>query len=61
VQSGVKRSLIHLQDVLGYLLDPFGNSPSMHPPDLQGSQNKKVQGSLEEIDTPVHNVDSLQQ
>src|SRR5437762_3212875 len=30
-------------------MDPFGNGPSVHRIALKGPQNKKIQGSLEEV------------
>jgi hypothetical protein len=49
VKRGIKRTLLHTQDVAGNLLDTFRNSPAVERRKLQGSEDEQVQRALRKI------------
>ena len=52
MQCGIKRSLLHLQHVVRYLLNPLSDGPAMNRPEREGFQDQQVQRSLDQIGRP---------
>src|SRR5215471_15917670 len=49
MQRRIERSLVYLQDVIRYLLDALGNTPSVHWSLGEGPQDQEIQGPLQQI------------
>src|SRR4029079_14282529 len=49
VQRRIERSLVHLQHVLRELLDPLGDSPSMHRVTGERAQDQEIQRALKQV------------
>ena len=48
VQSGIQRSLIYLEHVLGHLPDALGDAPAVHGFKSKGLEDQEVQGAWTE-------------
>ena len=49
VQRGIKRALLHTQDVAGNLLNTFRNGPAVERLKRQGAEDEQVQRALRKI------------
>src|SRR3954471_1925011 len=49
VERGVERSLVHLQHVLGQLLQPLRDAPAVHVAGGKGAENQQVEGALQQV------------
>src|ERR1051325_4174930 len=63
MEGWIQRTLIHLENFLRDLLNPFRGSPTVHRAVLEGSQDQEIEGALEQVETGTlgHGVDGLQQ
>src|SRR6202162_3048328 len=56
VERRVQRPLVDLEDILGELLDPLGDPPSVHRRCPQRLQDENVESPLEEVGSGRHRV-----
>src|SRR6185437_5136921 len=49
VEGGIERTLLDLEHFAGKLLNPLGDSPSVHGVGQEGFQDQKIEGALDEI------------
>ena len=54
VQRGVERSVAHLQDVTGYLLEALPDGPAVERLEGEDFENQQVERALDEIGWPAH-------
>jgi len=61
MESGVQGSLVHGQDLFGYLFDAFGDIPPMLGTVPKSPQDEEVEGPLEQVQAAfvLHDVDVL--
>jgi len=50
VQGGVERALFYLEDVLGVVLDGFGDGVTVGGTEEESAEDEEVEGALEEFD-----------
>src|SRR6202012_1523758 len=50
MQRGVERALLHAENVVRDLLEPFGNGPAMLRLVRAGAKNQQVEGSLRQFE-----------
>ena len=52
VEGRIKRALVHLEHILRYLLNTFGDSPAMQSAaGPKGAKDEKVKSTLQEIES----------
>src|SRR5207248_9389118 len=48
-ERGIKRSMLHLEKIVGGMFDRIGDSVSVRRADDQGSQDQQIERSLEDV------------
>ena len=56
VESGIKGPLLHEQNIVRDLLDPFGDGPPVQRGCRDGFEDEKVEGALDEVGRLAHTM-----